>query len=57
MVGLTLLLIVTVLYGVVAGVRYLWSKRTRRARGRRATAERRGELDGKSTLSDSGHPI
>jgi hypothetical protein len=46
MVGLTLVLIATVLYGVVAGVRYLWSRRRRRARGHRATAEPRVEPDG-----------
>jgi hypothetical protein len=43
MVGLTLILIATVLYGLVAGVRYLWSRRRRRGRGRRATAEPRAE--------------
>lgn len=43
MVGLTLVLIATVLYGVVAGVRHSWSRRRRRARGHRATAEPRGE--------------
>jgi H+/Cl- antiporter ClcA len=38
MVGLTLILIVTVLYGVVAGVRWLWSRRRKRARGHRSPA-------------------
>jgi hypothetical protein len=42
-IGLTLVLIVTVLYGVVAGIRYLWSRRRRLALGHRATAEARGE--------------
>jgi hypothetical protein len=46
MVGLTLILIATVIYGVVTGVRCLWPRRRKRSRAHRETAEPRGEPEG-----------
>ena len=42
MVGLTLVLIATVLYCVVIGVRYLWTWRKERSRTHREAMESRG---------------
>jgi hypothetical protein len=46
MVGLTLVLIATVLYGVVIGVRCLWSWGGKHLRGHGETAEPRREPEG-----------
>jgi len=40
MVGLTLVLIATVLYGVVTGVRFLWPRRRKRSRAHREAVDR-----------------